>query len=470
MRRAFDKQDKGNNNLLTVWGTVGEMTGNLLIELGEWGWEVQQNGWPQADKIAALPPDCLHVLVLDGNSDEQLCLLPRQLDECDTQWVVLCPPEDAERDSVRAMITHCACAYLCLPCAVTDLNAILRMARSMATLRLSFQGIEDANGSGGDAVEDEMVGTGPAMLDVFKTIRKVAAVDVPVLIRGESGTGKELTARAIHERSARARGAFIAVNCGALPSELVQSELFGHEKGSFTGATQRHVGHVEAAAGGTLLLDEIGDLPLSLQVHLLRFLETGRIQRLGGSEEIAVDVRILAATHVPLERAIEAGEFREDLYHRLNVVSLHLPPLREHAEDIEVLARFFFERFAAERAAHVRGISTVAMQRMLQYDWPGNVRELINRMRRATVMCEGRLISPGDLDLDAFDPASEPVTLEAARTQAECERIRAALTHNRNCITAAARELGVSRVTLYRLIDKYDINHSLHVSQRTNTG
>src|SRR5438552_4265122 len=242
-----------------------------------------------------------------------------------------------------------------------------------------------------------MVGNSPAMLEVFEQIRRFAACDVPVLITGESGTGKELVARAIHDRSRRAAGPYVALNCAAVPATLIASELFGYEKGSFTGATGRKHGHVEHAHRGTLFLDEIGDMPIDLQGLLLRFLQEGEILRVGGRQPIKVDVRVVAATNVRLREAIAAGKLREDLYYRLNVLTIHLPPLRERDGDIEVLATYFLRQIAHELRRDVEGFTPAAMALMLGYGWPGNVRELIATIRRAVVMANGRLIELSDL-------------------------------------------------------------------------
>lgn len=300
----------------------------------------------------------------------------------------------------------------------------------------------------------QMVGASPAMKAALRDIRKIARVDAAVLIKGESGTGKELAAHAIHAQSARKDGPFVPINCGALPSNLIQSELFGHEKGAFTGANEAKKGLIEAADTGTLFLDEIGDLPLDLQANLLRFLQEGTIQPIGSRRQVKVDVRIIAATHVDLEKAIGSGKFRQDLFFRLNVLHLALPPLRERTEDIDALARFFFDRFAGERAGCVKGFSDRALLAMRTYHWPGNVRELINRVRRAVVMTENRLITPSDLGLSLAEPA--PVrSLQEARQRAEYEAITRCLHHTCGNLSQAAKRLGISRMTLYRLMDKY---------------
>ncbi|MCK2185028.1 sigma-54 interaction domain-containing protein [Halomonas getboli] len=307
-------------------------------------------------------------------------------------------------------------------------------------------------------IEGEMVGNSRVMKALFKAIHKVAAVDAPVLIQGESGTGKELAAKAIHGQSSRNDAPFNAINCGALPANLIQSELFGHEKGSFTGATQRKIGIIEHSDGGTLFLDEIGDLPLDMQVNLLRFLENSTIQRVGGLKEIQVDLRVLAATHIDLEKAVEEGRFREDLYHRLNVLQIQVPSLRDRGEDITTLAHYFFKKFSGEKPLIVNGFSKESLSVMLLYEWPGNIRELINRVRRAMVMSEHPLIRPADLGLERRHSTSRYASsLEEARDQAERSVVMASLTRNTFNIQNAARELGISRVTLYRLMEKHQI-------------
>ncbi len=306
-----------------------------------------------------------------------------------------------------------------------------------------------------------MIGSSNAMQHVMHNIRKIAAVDAPVILHGESGTGKELAARAIHDHSKRRKAPFIAINCGAIPGNLIQSELFGHEKGAFTGAHQRKSGRIETANGGTIFLDEIADLPLELQVNLLRFLQENTIERVGGTDTISVNVRVIAASHTDLQQAAAQGTFREDLYYRLNVLQLGIPPLRERKQDIEPLARYFFSTFAPERNDNISGFSQEAIHAMQHYNWPGNIRELINKVRRATVMCEHRLITPGDLDLPAQFNLESTETLEYARNKAEKNAIQVALRNSHNNITSAARQLGIARVTLYRLLHKYKMatNH-----------
>jgi DNA-binding NtrC family response regulator len=302
-----------------------------------------------------------------------------------------------------------------------------------------------------------MLGACEPMQRVFSLIRRLATTDVPVLITGESGTGKELAALAIHERSARARGPFVPINCAALPEMLVASELFGHEQGAFTGAIRTRPGRVEAARGGTLLLDEIGELTLSVQVKLLRFLEDHSIERIGGQRSIPVDVRVIGATHRDLAAAVDAGEFRKDLYYRLNVFTLSLPPLRERGADVILLARDFLARVAAETGRRLRGFTPEAIAALARARWPGNVRELRNCIQRAAVLAEGDLVTAADLDLEGGAEDAVGPTLRQVRTDAEVAAIRDALRRARGSKSEAARLLDISRTQLYDMMNRYDI-------------
>jgi two-component system NtrC family response regulator len=311
-----------------------------------------------------------------------------------------------------------------------------------------------------DQLIEEMVGTSPAISAVFDLVRKVATTEMPVLITGETGTGKELTAQAIHERSRRKQSPFVPINCGAIPETLLESELFGHERGAFTGAVQQKKGRLEAAAAGTLFLDEVGDLLPSLQVKLLRFLQKGTFERVGGHETLHVDARVIAATNVDLKAAIDKNLFREDLYYRLGVMHIHLPPLRERGEDTLLMAMLFLKQAAALHRKPIRGYTPDALNALRSYPWPGNVRELSNRVRRAVVMAEGAEITTQDLDLtcEALQTGEDSLdSLRAAHRRIEVELIVRAIGMHRGNLTRVARDLEVSRSTLYRKLHAYKL-------------
>jgi DNA-binding NtrC family response regulator len=376
------------------------------------------------------------------------------------KWVALLSGVTGSMHNVsRFVATHCY-DYHTLPADPKRLLVTLGHAHGMAQI------VQEQTGpQAGDAMRFGMVGQSRPMCALFETIRKVAAIDLNAMIRGESGTGKELTAQAIHRLSRRGNEPFVAVNCAALPKELIQAELFGHEKGSFTGADGRRIGRIEAAQNGTLFLDEIGDLPLDLQANLLRFLQEKTIDRVGSSTSIAVDVRVIAATHVNLEKAVEQGRFREDLYYWLNVLHLEMPPLRERGEDIALLANHFLRQGAKTVRPNLKGFSQPALDALNANPWAGNVRELGNRIQRAVVMCEGSLIGPRDLGFDRDTPNGTLMTLAQVRAKAEKEAIMITLNAVRNNVSRAARQLDISRVTLYRLLDQ----HSIDWQRRTGT-
>jgi DNA-binding NtrC family response regulator len=367
------------------------------------------------------------------------------------QWIALVPPGCTEDQRLAAHIAHHFFDFLTVPTDRDRLRATLGHADGMA--RLVERTVDGASLS---CEEEQMVGSSECMRQLFRDIRKVAASDAPVFISGESGTGKELTARAIHERSARARHSFVAVDCAAIAPTLIHSELFGYEKGAFTGAGQRKIGRIEVAQGGTLFIDEIADLPFELQGSLLRFMQERTIQRVGSTRPIEVDVRVIAATHVDIEEAVKQGRFREDLYYRLNVLRIQVPSLREREGDVEVLARYFLARFSKESTKDIRGYTTKALDAIREHSWPGNIRELINKVRRAIVMADGPWINAQDLDLDRRSAHETKVMLlDAVRESAERKAIDQAIRICSNNYAAAARMLGVSRVTLYRLLEKH---------------
>jgi len=301
-----------------------------------------------------------------------------------------------------------------------------------------------------------IIGSCPRMMKVFDVIDRVATTNATVLIYGESGTGKELVAKAIHRQSLRKGKSFMPINCGAIPENLLESELFGYERGAFTGAVGRKKGKFELANGGTIFLDEIGELSPALQVKILRFLQEREIERVGGGEPIELDVRILAATNKDLQQEMEKDTFREDLYYRLSVVSLSLPPLRDRGDDIMLLANSFLSHFNKEYGRRIKAFSSEALLQLQAYQWPGNVRELENRVKRAVIMARGKLVVPEDLDLQLSKEGGR-LTLRQAKEKLEKKFIREALTKNRGNISRAARELDVSRATLYDLLEKHQI-------------
>ncbi|MCL4461419.1 MAG: sigma-54 dependent transcriptional regulator [Nitrospirae bacterium] len=390
------------------------------------------------------------------NAQDAFRFLSELSDTC-IRWIALLEPGMADqRDILRQVGENCFDFHR-YPLDPERLKMTLGHAHGMAR-------IDCIESNGGDPDEHpeefDMVGSSPAMLECFRSIRKIAGVDACVLITGESGTGKELVARAIHERSKRASGPFVTLNCGAIPANLIQSELFGYEKGAFTGAHSRKIGHIEAANHGTIMLDEIGDMPFELQVNLLRVLQFGKIQRVGSPVEIPVDVRIIAATHIDLEKACREGRFREDLYYRLHVLRLSLPPLRDRGSDITLLARYFCKRFAAEYGAKAKSYSPEALAEIQSYSWPGNVRELINKIKSAVLMSDGPVIFPADLQLGkvCLRTDGSGKTLREIRESVERETIRTALQKFGNNVSRSARELGVTRTTLYDLLKKHNLS------------
>ena len=300
----------------------------------------------------------------------------------------------------------------------------------------------------------------PEMQKVAKTIERVASADVSVMLLGASGTGKELLARAVHEISGR-KGEFIAINCAAIPENLLEAELFGYERGAFTGAVKSNVGKIELAQGGTLFLDEVGDIPLPLQVKLLRFLQERVIERIGGRQPIAVDTRIVCATHQDLDAMIADGRFREDLYYRLAEIVVKIPSLAERSGDAALLARHFVNRFGRELNPGVQSLSPDALEAVDAYNWPGNVRELENRIKRAVIMADGKSVTASDLDLPsarASEDRTLPINLRAAREVADRKAIRQAMSRSDNNISSAAKLLGISRPTLYDLLKQYRLS------------
>jgi DNA-binding NtrC family response regulator len=369
------------------------------------------------------------------------------------EWVAVVAPHILKQPAAAKSILDNFSDYHTFPLELNRLLFTLGHAHGRANLRRTLDPVSEWIGRYG------MIGKSAPMLDLYAKLDRLTSVDAPVLILGESGVGKELVARAIHLGSRRSSAPFVPVNCAGLPQSLIHSELFGYERGAFTGAHQRKIGSLEAAHGGVLFLDEIGDLPLELQAHLLRFLEEKTIVRLGSNRSIPVDVRVIAATHVDLEDAVKRGRIREDLFYRLNVLHLDVPPLRDRPGDVELLAAALFRKFADQKKPFVRGFSEEALRLMRGYSWPGNVRELLNRVQHAMILCETRLVWPRDLGLQSSHPR-DSVPLSSARAAFERTVIQSTLHHHDQNVSKAARALGISRVTLYRLMDKFDIHRS----------
>ncbi|MHC8350666.1 sigma-54 dependent transcriptional regulator [Pseudomonas sp. RT4P38] len=368
-----------------------------------------------------------------------------------TEWIAVLNQEVLRLQNVGDFVCEWFFDFHTLPFDVSRVQVTLGRAFGMARLR--GQGTVHI-----DQPEHELLGDSKPIRELRKLLSKLAPTESPVLIRGESGTGKELVARTLHRQSLRHSKPFVAINCGAIPEHLIQSELFGHEKGAFTGAHQRKVGRIEAANGGTLFLDEIGDLPLELQANLLRFLQEKHIERVGGSQPIPVDVRVLAATHVDLEAAIEKERFREDLYYRLNVLQVATAPLRERNGDLSMLANHFSHFYSHETGRRPRSFSEDALIAMGKHDWPGNVRELANRVRRGLVLAEGRQIEARDLGLISQQAVAAPMgTLENYKHRAERQALCDVLNRHSDNLSIAAKVLGISRPTFYRLLHKHQI-------------
>ncbi|KQM90458.1 PEP-CTERM-box response regulator transcription factor [Sphingomonas sp. Leaf22] len=339
-----------------------------------------------------------------------------------------------------------------------DIDALgLIVARAFHVHALEAENRRLADRIEGQAVLGGMITAAPEMLKVTRTIERVAPADVSVMLLGASGTGKELLARGVHDASRRKRGNFIAINCAAIPETLLESELFGHEKGAFTGAVKTTEGKIEQAAGGTLFLDEIGDVPLALQVKLLRFLQERVIERIGGRKAIPVDTRIVCATHQDIDAMVADGRFREDLYYRLAEIVVRIPSLSQRPGDPALLARHFLDRHAAQMGLGVKRFAPDALAAIEAWGWPGNVRELENRVKRAAIMADGKAVTAVDLDLGTAQALSGPINLKAVREAADRSAIRSALAQAQGNISGTARLLGISRPTLYDLMKSYDL-------------
>jgi len=360
-----------------------------------------------------------------------------------------------EREHALRAIGEGAYDFFCKPIQTDELKVVLRRAFHIYDLEREHRELQRCLNTDGF---EGMLGASEQMQDTFAAIRKLATTDAPVLIMGESGTGKELVARAIHRQSSRRDGPFVAINCGAIPETLLESELFGHEKGAFTGAHVQRKGRIETAENGVLFLDEVGELSPGLQVKLLRFLQEHRLERVGGRESIFVDTRVVTATNKDLKRAMQTGQFREDLYYRLAVVVLPLPPLRGRDGDVLLLARALLQRYALESRKKVTGFTSEGVRALEGYAWPGNIREMENRVKRAVIMAEGASITASDLELSSPYAKYEGQRLNKAREELEREMISRALTRQKGNLTNTASELGISRPTLYEMMSRLGLS------------
>lgn len=408
----------------------------------------------------AMPP--LVVLDLGFPSDgvsatERLATLQKML-RLNQEAKVIVIMDNPDRTDAIAALESGAYDVLERPVQIDVLKVLLQRAMYLFNLEHERRAIRE---QAGVTEFDGFEGNSTPMQEVFGMIRRVGPSDVPVLITGESGTGKELVAHAIHRLSARKEAPFIAINCGAIPETLLESELFGYEKGSFTGAAQQKKGRIESAQGGTLFLDEIGDIPLSLQVKLLRFLQDHKIHRLGGKDSVSVDVRVLAATNVDLQEVIDSGRFRKDLFYRLCVVAITIPRLKARGSDITLLARRFLMRFAEAEKKLMKGFTPQAIEALLAHSWPGNVRELENRVMRAVVMAEGKYVTSANLELKDISSVNRDSTpLRVARDIHEKELVKVMLEKADGNVSKVAVELGISRPTLYQLLSRYGLRQS----------
>src|SRR6266436_6585620 len=393
-----------------------------------------------------LPPDP------DGAS-EGLAILAEILAITPATKVIIATGNETREHALRAIALG-AYDFYQKPIDIDVLRLIVSRAEHMFELEAENRRL--AEGAATSLVDGIIAGS-VEMLRVLRDIEKIAPTDVTVLLLGESGTGKELLAQAIHKMSGRVRAPFVPINCAAIPETLLESELFGHERGAFTGAVKQSIGRIESADHGTLFLDEIGDVPLPMQVKLLRFLQDQIVERIGGRTPLQVDVRIVCATNQDLDLMMAEGRFREDLYYRLNEVTVWVPPLRERASDGVVLANFFVRRFAAEYGRSVRGFGAAALAAMSEYAWPGNVRELENRVKRAVVMSDGPLLSAVDLGLAASGEKPQSLGIREARARAEREVLQLALAQAGSNLSKAAKLLGISRPTLYDLMQQHQI-------------
>ena len=401
---------------------------------------------PVAIVDLGLPPD-------PAGASEGLALVRELLGVAPDTKIIIATASDDKKHALQAVALG-ASDFFHKPVDHDVLRVILERTYNLSRLESESRRLKDVPGP---SPIENILTADEQMLKLCRSVERLAASTVSVLILGESGTGKEGLAHALHHLGPRAGRQFVALNCAAIPETLLESELFGHERGAFTGAIKQTIGKIESAHRGTLFLDEIGDLPQLLQVKLLRFLQDQVIERVGGRQPIQVDVRIVCATNQNLEAKMREGSFREDLFYRLNEVTLKVPPLRDRAGDAALLANFFLHKFAAHFGRRIKGFTADAIAAVAAYPWPGNVRELENRVKRAVVMSDGRLIAASDLELAAAPPDALHLDIRAARMKAEREVVQKALSQSNGTISTAAKLLGISRPTLYALLESHGL-------------
>lgn len=410
----------------------------------------------RSEAIAALRRHTPDVVILDlglppdpTNATEGIATLKEILALTPYTKVIVVTGNDDRSNAIEAIALG-AYDFYQKPVDPDELNLIISRAFHLATLEREFRNLQEQH-----IVSSGLIATSPQMQSVMRMIERIAPTQATVLLLGESGTGKEVLAKAIHQQSTRAKQPFVAVNCAAIPESLLESELFGYEKGAFTGAVAQTKGKIEYAEGGTFFLDEIGDLPFGLQAKLLRFIQERVIERLGGRKEIPVDVRIICATHQNLQQLIAQNLFRQDLYFRLSEITIEIPPLRERDGDILAIANTLLRRYCKEHGCKEKRFSPEAVLAMENYAWPGNVRELENKLKRAVILSNTHLVTVEDLEMAQTAAPSMPLNLKTVRDAAERSAIKRALQYANNNITEAAKLLGITRPTLYSLLDKH---------------
>jgi len=414
----------------------------------------------RTEAIAALRRHTPEVVTLDlglppdpTNASEGLATLREILALAPYTKVIVVTGNDDRRNAIEA-IAMGAYDFYQKPVDPDTLNLIISRAFHLATLERDFRNLQQQTDTSG------IIATSSKMQPVMRIVERIAPTQATVLLLGESGTGKEVLAKAIHRQSPRSEKPFIAVNCAAIPETLLESELFGYEKGAFTGAVAQTKGKIEYAEGGTFFLDEIGDLPYALQAKLLRFIQERVIERLGGRKEIPVDVRIICATHQNLQKLIEANQFRSDLYYRLSEITIEIPPLREREGDIIAIGNVLLKRYSKEHGCKEKRFSPEAAHALESYGWPGNIRELENKLKRAVILSDNHLVTLEDLEIEDSVEHAMPLNLKAARDSAESTAIRRALSHSDGNISEASKLLGITRPTMYSLLEKHNIQNT----------